>query len=50
MQNNKLEDIKGYQYPQKLLGLNDNFQYLGMKDKEVIAKFCHGPDQTVTMA
>jgi len=40
MQNNKLEDISGYNVHQKLLFLNENFQYLGMKDKEIIKKFC----------
>ena len=44
MQNNKLEEIKGYQYPQKLLFLNENFQLLSMKDKEIIRKFCQGPE------
>lgn len=40
MQHNKIENISNYSFSKKMIGLNENYQHLCMKDKDIIKKFC----------
>ena len=50
MSNNCLKDIQGYNFNEKLLGLNENFQHQSMKDKDVITKFCQPKEMEVVQS